>query len=340
MTCLSIASLLPLSAAGQESCNDSQNAPSLPSYEEIFELIQKRLPNISEQDLQHAALQGILTEFQSQIELESKVSEDSTKPSIAKSEILADQIAYVRLHIVSAGLSKILREEIETLRIEKGANGIVLDLRYAYGSDYAEVLRLAGIFLDQNLELINWGDGNQKAITQDPTIKLPMVVLINESTKGAAEALAGAFKFAKTGAVIGRPTPGQTQFRESIPLSSGHFLSIATKNISLADGTPLTGVGVDPDIFVDVSPAAQAAHFDDPFGKLKENESSNQIERLNEAALMRRQKDANGDVEIEINTPPEDASRTGTQTTAIIDPILARGVDLLKGWSIFNKSGN
>ena len=127
--------------------------------------------------------------------------------------------------------------------------------------------------------------------------------------------------------------------REHLPLSSGHLLTIATQKVKLADGTDLAVSGVTPDILVDVTPAAQAAHFDDPYGKLSSTQKTNSTERLNEAALMRRQNDANGDVEIDINVPPSNETESNEKPTTIMDPILARGVDLLKGWTIFNKSG-
>ena len=222
LTCLSIVWVLPLSLSGQDSEDPQKKTPSLPKYEEIFELIRTELPEISEQDLQHAALQGILTEFQSQIELESAISNDAhsklQQASIAKNEMLAENIAYLRLHVISQDLEKMLREEIESMRIEKGAKGLVLDLRYAYGSDYKEVLKLAGIFLNESKELLNLGVGNQKAIVESPSIDLPLVVLVNESTKGAAEAFAGALQMTGTGAIIGRPTAGVARIRVRFPL--------------------------------------------------------------------------------------------------------------------------
>ncbi len=317
---------------------------SLPDYGEIFEIISNQLPAISEQDLQHAALQGILTEFQSQIELESNSAkegkEQNKQASIAKMELISEKIAYFRLHLISKGLEKILREKIESFRIENGAEGIVLDLRYADGSDYDEVLRLAGLFLNDAVALLDWGSGSQKAVVASPSIQLPLVVLINESTKGAAEALAGAFKLVEKAAIIGRPTSGLAMLRKRIPLESGHVLSIATGKVQLADGTAITGKGVAPDIEVDISPTEQAAYFDDPYGELSSKEKESNTERLNEAALMRRQNDSNGTVEIEINVPPEGEQESNSQPNAIVDPILARGVDLLKGWTIFNRQWN
>lgn len=344
LSCLSVfcACVLPLSA--QESVESREPVASLPDYGEIFEIISNQLPAISEQDLQHAALQGILTEFQSQIELESNSTkegeEQDKQASIAKMELIAEKIAYFRLHLISKGLENILREKIESFRIENGAEGIVLDLRYANGSDYDEVLRLAGLFLNDAVALLDWGSGSQKAVVASPSIQLPLVVLINESTKGAAEALAGALKLIEKAAIIGRPTSGLAMLKKRIPLESGHVLSIATGKVQLADGTPITGKGVAPDIEVDISPTEQAAYFDDPYGELISKEKESNTERLNEAALMRRQNDSNGTVEIEINVPPEGEQESNSQPNAIVDPILARGVDLLKGWTIFNRQWN
>ena len=111
LSCLSVicACVLPLSA--QEPVESREPVASLPDYGEIFEIISNQLPSISEQDLQHAALQGILTEFQSQIELESnslKEGEEQNKQaSIAKMELIAEKIAYFRKKIINLPYSKI-----------------------------------------------------------------------------------------------------------------------------------------------------------------------------------------------------------------------------------------
>jgi len=53
-------------------------------------------------------------------------------------------------------------------------------------------------------------------------------------------------------------------------------------------------------------------------------------DRLNEAELMRRQRERQGDTE----SKPEVDANALAQEPVIRDPILARGIDILKGWSI------
>jgi len=331
-----------LAAESAEAGQVSGDPSDLPKYEEIVDIIQSRLPDISAEDLEQAALQGILTEFQSVIELAlppaSENEDAAPEATIAKQEIMAGGMAYIRMHKISTGAAAQLFEAIESLKVDTKLKGLVLDLRYADGSDYAAVLELAGLFVSTPVDLMDWGNGLKQTIPHATGLQLPLAILINEATKGAAEVLAAGLKQLKVGAVIGRPTSGQALKRERVPLSSGHHLSIALGAVTLADGTALSGSGIQPDIDVEVTPEEQAAWFDDPYGRVKGNAGATQREnRVNEAALMKRQKEGRG-AEMEINVPPpSEPESTQAANQAIMDPILARGIDLLKGWSIFSQ---
>lgn len=310
----------------------------LPDLQEIFNIIETRLGDISKEDLEHAALQGILTEFQTKIELETPShpgNNITSPPSLAKKELLGKDIVYLRVAEINESTAQKALESIELMRVKTKPTGLILDLRYTGGSNYAAALNVASLFLDESVPFLNWGAGLKHIPAGGTRIDLPVVMLVNEATAGAAEALAGGLQLAKVGPLVGRKTTGNVQSRQRVPLSSGHFLVIASGNVQLADGTTLTDQGIQPDILVDVSPAVQAALFDDPYGKLNQS-SGTAAERMNEAALMRRQKE-NGGAEIDINAPPTNEEETSPAPKAIKDPILARGVDILTGWNVFSK---
>lgn len=313
----------------------------LPKYGEITQTIESRLKDISKEDLEHAALQGILTEFQARVELETPVPPDenqSPPPSVAKKEIIGDKIGYLRVAEIRPSTAKETLEAIESLRVKTALEGLVLDLRYAGGSDFDSALNSAAVFVKGATPLLDWGKGTKPVPQGGTKISLPIVVLVNEATTGAAEALAAGLQLAKVGPLVGRHTAGNVQSRERVPLSTGHILVLSSGSVSLANGTLLTGKGIQPDITVDVSAAEQAALFDDPYGRIAPSQGK-AGERMNEAELMRRQKE-NGGVAIDINVPPTGAEEASSKPKAIKDPILARGVDVLTGWHIFSHLRN
>ncbi|MGB1673375.1 MAG: hypothetical protein ACPHRA_09135, partial [Limisphaerales bacterium] len=64
--------------------------PALPRLKEVSERIVEKVSHLSAQDLEHAALQGILTEFQGIVELESTqvvtTDEPSNRSSLSQKE--------------------------------------------------------------------------------------------------------------------------------------------------------------------------------------------------------------------------------------------------------------
>ena len=70
--------------------------------------------------------------------------------------------------------------------------GVALDLRYAVGDDYAAAAAAADLFVKKELPLLNWGNGMVRSKEKTNAIALPVAVLVNRQTAGAAEALAAA----------------------------------------------------------------------------------------------------------------------------------------------------
>ena len=120
-----------------------------------------------------------------------------------------DGVLEIVVHKVSDGSVNIINEAINKYN---DIGGIVLDLRTAAGDDEKAAAKMAGLFIGQKpvmriaetavdeLEIVPGGD----AIT-----KAPVVVLISDTTRGTAEAVAAAFYENKRGVLIGTPTAGR-----------------------------------------------------------------------------------------------------------------------------------
>jgi C-terminal processing protease CtpA/Prc len=129
------------------------------------------------------------------------------------------------------------------------SGGIILDLRTATGDDERAAAKLAGLFMGQKpimrvvetavdeLEIVPGGD----AVTESPT-----VVLISDTTRGTAEALASAFHENKRGVLVGTPTAGRARIASFIDLKNGGVLELLNKSVKSGYGKILDNRGVFP----------------------------------------------------------------------------------------------
>lgn len=81
----------------------------------------------------------------------------------------------------------------------------------------------------------------------------PVVVLISELTYSAAEDFCSAFALTKRGTIIGTPTGGSTGQPLGYPLPGGGIGFVCTKRDAMYDGTEFVGIGIQPDIEVQLT---------------------------------------------------------------------------------------
>ena len=218
-------------------------------------MIRTHLPEISQEDIDRAALQGILTEFQSQLEIVATPvdvvsNEQAESGSAALTRYYESSIGYLAAPLINRTALDAIQSASSRLDSEQILDGLILDLRHVPGSDYSILPQITGLFTTRAQPLLDWGEGVQNVVPQSTQIKTPLVALIDETTQGAGEALAAIIRTAKLGILVGRRTAGEARSFEIVPLKSGQALRLATGDIRLADGAALTKNGVQPDIVV------------------------------------------------------------------------------------------
>jgi hypothetical protein len=172
------------------------------------------------------------------------------------------------------------------------AVGAILDLRSNTApDDYAGAAQVAAFFNGDctlNKYFPQQGDGVfHMPFFSDRQVQGPIIVLTNNQTSGAAEALAACLK-ADGAIVIGSTTAGKAAFFEEHELSSGQILRFVPAQTTLADGTPLLGHPVVPDIALTVDDHSEKAAL----VLIRDNHISDVIQesaerhRMNEAALV------------------------------------------------------
>lgn len=138
-----------------------------------------------------------------------------------------------------------------------GKFGAILDLRGANGVAAGEIPAVAARFAPTGPVLYSLADrlGNEIAVVESapaPKAALPLMVLVDEETSGAAERLAAVLAGGVQGAmIIGRETAGDPLIREPKKLSTGRYALLATRQLKTPDGMVYAGVGgVRPDVAI------------------------------------------------------------------------------------------
>jgi len=156
---------------------------------------------------------------------------------------------------------------------KQGAKRLILDLRHCSTGPDAEGVALANLFLDKGL--IGYTQG-QKMPRQDyqasgsrAITKLPLVVITNRGTAGAAEITAAALLDSKRAEVVGEHTfGGDAAIRRAITLDDGSAVLLSVAKYYSPSGKAIQDGGITPSVLQNDSDvaAAEAAEDDLPEG--------------------------------------------------------------------------
>jgi carboxyl-terminal processing protease len=182
-----------------------------------------------------------------------KVNREVTKVPPVEAKIVQGDIAYIKIPLLSPGRTNDAKKHIEDLS-KKGATGIVLDLRASAGGKDAEGYNLANLFVDSgSLGYLQGQKVPRRLFQADPKMavtKVPLVVLIDGGTGGAAEIAAAAIKDSRRGTLVGTRTFGTGSLQSLISLEAGTALLISTAKYYSPSGKDLQINGVVPDTTV------------------------------------------------------------------------------------------
>jgi hypothetical protein len=206
---------------------------------------------------------------------------------------LEGNLECLRVSHVTATLAAEISAAQSALAVTNPAAGTILDLRFADGGDPSAAPAVAGVF---------------------KTEKLPLAVLVNGETRGAAVVLAANLRDARAGLIFGSATAA-----------------------AKAAGSPLQ-----PDIEVKTGLEAEHVFLNNPYAAPGLNAPNSPpaatnsllafVDHTSEAELVnKRVKD--GDQDGDTTTP-----RAEPPQPVIRDPALARAVDWLKALAVLNPS--
>jgi carboxyl-terminal processing protease len=162
-----------------------------------------------------------------------------------------DPIGVISTSTLQAGRAREIAQKIADLE-KQGAKRLILDLRYCGIGPVDEGIAVANLFMDKGL--ITYSQG-QKSARQDHTAasskavtKLPLAVLVNRGTAGAAEVAAGALLDSKRAELVGEPTYGDAAIRKAITMDDGSAVILSVAKFYTPSGKAIQDVHVTPTV--------------------------------------------------------------------------------------------
>ena len=166
-----------------------------------------------------------------------------------ESKMLADGAGYVQMRQFTTGVGETIRKEVSTL-VDKGAKGIVLDLRGNPGGLLNEAVNVASVFIEEGAVVaVKERGAPRKSYTAkgDALEQLPLVVLVNKGSASASEIVAGALQDADRGTLVGQQTFGKGTVQTIHRLEAGGGVKYTTAEYFTPSGDSIEDVGVTPD---------------------------------------------------------------------------------------------
>src|SRR5262245_49193393 len=106
-------------------------------FQELFDLLKANLPGVTEAELDGAAVTGLVRQLEPRVMFVGEPAADTNAPPMLTSVVLDRHYCYVRVGRVAAGLDKEFTNAVQRLSSTNKIKGLVLDLRFASGQDYA-----------------------------------------------------------------------------------------------------------------------------------------------------------------------------------------------------------
>ena len=172
-----------------------------------------------------------------------------------KSDLLDNNIGYIRLTSFNDNSSQQIKKQIKKLKKNENLKAFILDLRNNPGGLLSQAIKISDFFLE-NGEIVSTKSRkkseNRKWFAKkgDITDGKTLMVLINYGSASASEIVAGALKDHKRAIILGESSYGKGSVQSIIPLNNKGAIRLTVAKYYLPSGDSISEVGVRPDIEV------------------------------------------------------------------------------------------
>jgi carboxyl-terminal processing protease len=204
-------------------------------------------------------------------------------------KIMPNEIGYIKVDALTKGKAQEIAAKIKSLE-KSGAKKLLLDLRYTAAGDESEGIAVANLFLNHGT--ITYLQGQKvprQAYNADPAkavTNLPVAVLVNRGTAGAAEIVAAAILENARGDLVGEKTFGDGSVPKTFDLPDGSALILSVAKYYSPSGKAIQDASVTPNVVVASEDDAVGPDDEDTQSDTNEQEAKpkkTQDDQLNKA---------------------------------------------------------
>ncbi len=194
-----------------------------------------------------------LTVLRSGEEKEFSVTRKEVQTVVATAQMLEGSIGLVTIENFDERCAEETIAAVDRL-LDQGAVALIFDVRNNPGGYAKELVKVLDHLLPEG-ELFRTVDyrGQESVDRSDADcVEVPMAVLVNGNSYSAAEFFAAALSDYDAALVVGEKTSGKGYFQNNFRLSDGSAVSLSIGKYFTPGGVSLEGVGITPDVPVEV----------------------------------------------------------------------------------------
>lgn len=195
--------------------------------------------------------------------MNKKVTVGDIELEYIKSSMLDGNVGFVRIDTFGNDVPEKFKSHINAL-VEKGATSLIIDVRSNPGGSLDAVVEMVDFLVPEGtITTVKDRDGKEEVYKSDKSeIKLPMCVLINESSASASEIMAAALSDYDKATLVGKNTYGKGVVQGVFALGDGTGLRVTIARYYTPAGECIDGQGVAPDVEVDLPDGVQLKEYD------------------------------------------------------------------------------
>ena len=184
------------------------------------------------------------------------------------STILSGNIGYLRISEFNGSVATDFQNAIDSFQ-KQGVKNLIIDLRDNPGGGLNEVLGVAYTMIPKNEVIVSIrsksGDEDIYKSKGEQQIDMRIVVLVNGNSASASELLTGALKDYGLATIVGTQTFGKGIVQSYFHLSdSNGWAKMTTDAYYTPNGVCIQGIGITPDIVVELPEELKDMSFDTP----------------------------------------------------------------------------
>lgn len=195
-----------------------------------------------------------ITVLRGEEEKEFSLVRKSFQTPVAIATLLPDNIGLVTIVNFDTRCANETVAAIESL-LEQGATKLIFDVRNNPGGYKSELVQVLDYLLPEGLIFrCEYQNGKvEDDYSDEACLDVPMAVLVNGNSYSAAEFFAAALNEYDKAVIVGQATTGKGYVQNVYQMNDGSAVGISIGRYCTPNGVSLEGVGITPEIPVDVT---------------------------------------------------------------------------------------